>query len=84
MKLFTVAKIGCLILYVGTVILGVLTGMWWPLFFLAALHFVEFFIIGKKTGDAAGIPTVVSFITCMLFGFTWWLPLRKQRKQKEE
>ena len=84
MNFFTIAKISCLVLYVGTVILGILTGMWWPLFFLAALHFVEYFVIGKKTGDAAGMTVVVSFITCMLFGFTWWLPLRKQQKQKGE
>ena len=82
MKIFTGAKIGCLVIYTGTVILGIVTGIWWPLFFIVALHFVEFFVIGKKTGDAVGMPVLSAFIVCMLFGFTWWLPLRKQLKKK--
>ena len=77
------AKIGCLVIYVGTIALGVLNGIWLPLIIVAALHFVEFIFIGKKTGDKTGISLAVSFINCMLFGITWWKPLRDQLQQKE-
>ena len=74
-------KITCLVIYAGTVVLGILTGIWLPLIFVAALHLVEFIVVGKKTGDAAGMTAAASFVNCMLFGFTWWKPLRDQAQR---
>ena len=78
------AKIGCLVIYAFTIVLGFLKGIWLPLILVAALHFVEFFIVGKKTGDEAGIPVTASFVNCMLFGFTWWMPIRDNKKNLKE
>ena len=83
MKNSIFAKIGCLVLYTGAIVLGILNGMWLPFIIIAALHFVEFIVIGKKTGDAAGIPAMASFVICMLFGITWWKPLREKLQRKE-
>jgi len=76
-------KAACLVIYAAAIVLGVLTGIWLPLIFVAALHLVEFFVVGKKTADSSGLPLAASFVNCMLFGFTWWMPLRDQAQRKE-
>ena len=84
MKNSKAAKIGCLVIYVAAVVLVILKGIWLPLVLVAALHLVEFIIVGKKTGDETGMPAAVSFINCMLFGFTWWMPIRDNKKTLKE
>jgi hypothetical protein len=76
MKNSKAVKIGCLLVLAFTVILGFLKGIWLPFGLVAALHLVEFIIVGKKTGAAAGMNFAASFCNCMLFGFSWWMPLR--------
>jgi len=48
-----------------------------PLISLFTMHLTEFFIVGKKTGEDNGMSKLSSFIHCIAFGFTWWLPLKK-------
>jgi hypothetical protein len=48
--------------------------------FLLALHFVELVVIGLKTGRRYGVSIPKSIVMCMLYGYNWWLPLRKQMK----
>jgi hypothetical protein len=44
---------------------------------LAALHVLEFPLISKKIADGKGISGRTAFIKTILFGFTWWLALKK-------
>lgn len=48
-----------------------------PLIILFAMHLSEYFIIGRKTGKEKGLSPVNALVKCLSFGFTWWLPLRK-------
>lgn len=45
---------------------------------LALMHGAEAVIIGVKTGLKYGKKLPYSIVMCMTFGFTWWLPLKKQ------
>lgn len=44
---------------------------------LAALHVLEFPLVAKEISDNKGISGRTSFIKTILFGFTWWLALKK-------
>jgi len=44
---------------------------------LAALHVLEFPLVSKKIADGKGISGSTAFIKTILFGFTWWLALKK-------
>ena len=44
---------------------------------LLALHIVEFPLASKKILDRKGISARTAFIKTLLFGFTWWLALKK-------
>ena len=44
---------------------------------LAALHILEYPLVSKKISDRKGISRSTSFIKTILFGFTWWLALKK-------
>ena len=46
------------------------------------IHFIELLIIGFRTGKEYGINAGKSILMCMLFGYNWWLPLRKQMKSE--
>lgn len=50
-----------------------------PLILLFLCHLTEYFIIGKKTGKEKGENAFMSALKCLSFGFTWWLPLRKEK-----
>lgn len=44
---------------------------------LAALHVLEFPLVSKKIADGKCISRRTAFIKTILFGFTWWLALKK-------
>jgi hypothetical protein len=44
---------------------------------LAALHLLEFPLASKEIADAKDISGSTAFIKTVLFGFTWWLALKK-------
>ena len=50
----------------------------WPLLALAAAHAAEYFLIGRKVAAGNGIPRAEAAVQCLAFGFTWWLPIKKQ------
>jgi hypothetical protein len=64
---------------VGIVLWGTLSFPY-LFYFLLALHFVELIIIGFRTGKEYGVSAGKSILMCMLYGYNWWLPLRKQMK----
>ena len=76
----TGAKAGCIALYIILIAIIVITGVWIPLVLVLALHLVEFFVIVIKLANAHRIPLPLAFIKCMIFGITWWKPLRDQNK----
>lgn len=50
----------------------------WIIFIaLAALHLLEFPLASKEISSAKGISGRTAFIKTILFGFTWWLALKK-------
>ena len=49
-----------------------------PLIVLAAMHLTEFFTKANKIGTENGHGVVETFCNCLCFGFTWWLPIKKE------
>jgi hypothetical protein len=49
---------------------------------LVALHVAEIPMTGLKIGKEKNIPIPTTIIKTLLFGFTWWLPLKKGIIQK--
>ena len=49
-----------------------------PLIVLATMHLTEFFTIANKVGKENGRSLAESFFNCLCFGFTWWLPVKKE------
>lgn len=45
--------------------------------FLAAAHTAEWFLEGKAVAKAAGIPVAKALPLCLLKGFLWWKPIKK-------
>ena len=65
----------CIMLYTSGIILAIkkkpigLIG-------LITCHLSEYFIIGKKIESG-----IKGFLKCLAFGFTWWLPVKKEKEQ---
>lgn len=74
--------LGCIILWLGSTLLAVVKKKPLPLLGLAALHGAETVTVGVKTGVKYGKSKFHSIIMCMLYGFTWWLPMKKQMKEE--
>ena len=50
----------------------------WPLLSLIAMHAAEYFLVARKLAGEKGIPQAEAAANCLAFGFTWWLPIRKE------
>ncbi|MBB6479629.1 hypothetical protein [Spirochaeta isovalerica] len=61
-------------------LLWIFGGIGIPFLLLALLHGAEIFSIGLKTGRENDIPPLKSALLTFIFGFTWWLPLRRKEK----
>ena len=48
-----------------------------PLLTLLGLHTGEYFLIGRKVAAEKGLGKAEGLAQCLAFGFTWWLPLKK-------
>ena len=70
--------VGCGILWIASAVLTIVKKNPIGIIILAVMHAAELFIIGMKTGIEYGKKRVYSIVMCMTFGFTWWLPLKKQ------
>ena len=49
-----------------------------PLLILLGLHTLEFFTKGLGVAAERGIGKAEALCQCLAFGFTWWLPLKKE------
>ena len=45
---------------------------------LCAAHTAEWFLEGRHVAAAAGIPVKEALPQCLLRGFLWWKPLKKE------
>ena len=49
-----------------------------PLLILLGLHGMEYFTKGRAIAVEKGIGKAEALAQCLAFGFTWWLPLKKE------
>lgn len=69
----------CVVLYAVFAALAA-KGIWIPLAALAVMHLSEFFIAAVKVARENEIDLFTAFVNCLAFGFTWWLPIKKNGK----
>lgn len=67
----------CIVLYIVSGVMAV-KKRFAPLIGLFTMHLSEYFIVGRKTGEDNGMSRISALFHCLAFGFTWWLPLKKQ------
>lgn len=80
-KLFQFFKAVDLALY-GYVIFKAINKKFLGLISLVLTHFSEYLLVVRKLAKEKSICRVKSFILCMIFGFTWWLPIKLNLKLK--
>lgn len=71
-----------LLLWIVAIVLIVNGSFPYLFWLLLVMHYFELLLIGFKTGKQYGVSAGKSIIMCMLFGYNWWLPLRKQIKNE--
>lgn len=49
-----------------------------PFLILLALHAGEYALVGRKVAAEKGLSAWEALAQCLCFGFTWWLPLKKE------
>ncbi len=68
------------ILWVLGILLWVLNITKYLFVLLFAVHFIELITIGYRTGRRYGQTWWHCILSCMMFGFLWWLPLKRRMK----
>ncbi len=48
-----------------------------PLILLFLMHATEYMVIGRKVAEENGLSVPEGVVQCLAFGFTWWLPIKK-------
>ena len=69
-----------ILLWVIGAVLTIL-GFPWITLGIVAMHFTELVTIGLKAGKNGGEGILYSIAMCMMFGFTWWVPLKRKTNQ---
>jgi hypothetical protein len=69
-----------LVLWIVAILLWAVWKIPYLCWLLLVMHFIELIVVGFKTGRQYGVNAGKSTLLCMLYGYTWWLPLRKQMK----
>lgn len=72
-----------ILLWIVAIILWTTGVTFWVFGVLVILHFTELLVIGYRTGRQFGMSAIRSFVFCMLFGYLWWLPIRRRMKEDE-
>ena len=72
-----------ILLWIAAVVLWAVGVTFWVFLALFTLHIAELFIIGFRTGREYGVSVVRTIIICVLFGYVWWLPIRRKMKADE-
>ena len=71
------SRVLVIVLWVAFVALWALKGWWYLATGLVAIHMIEVFVVGIKTGLRKGRGLFFSIVMTLIFGVTWWGPLRK-------
>ncbi len=58
-----------------------IVGFPWITLGIVAMHATELVTIGLKAGKRGGEGMLYSIAMCMMFGFTWWVPLKMKTNQ---
>ncbi len=67
-----------IIVILAAILVPSISNIAWIIFIaLATLHILEFPLASKDISAAKGISGRTAFIKTVLFGFTWWLALKK-------
>ena len=74
----------CVGLYAASIALWILKGNFILFAAILALHCSEYFIVAGKIAEKAGIAKGKAFLLCLAFGFTWWLPLKKEQERARD
>ena len=74
----------CAVLYALGVVKAIRDKKPGLLAFMFFAHLGEYFIIGRKTAKEFEISPLKGFLSCLSFGFTWWLPIRMGKKEEAE
>ena len=48
-----------------------------PFLILLGLHAGEYALVGRRIAEEKGLSRNEGLAQCLSFGFTWWLPLKK-------
>jgi len=71
-----------IIAWIISIFLMINFGFWYAFAIIFVSHFIEIFTVGIKTGKKNGISVFASSIATLIFGFVWWLPLKKSKESK--
>ncbi len=69
-----------ILLWILSIIVWAAAAFPWLFAALFLLHFAELILIGYRTGAIMNKTPAQSIAMCLLFGFNWWLPLRRTMK----
>ncbi|MCQ2489218.1 MAG: hypothetical protein MJ111_01505 [Clostridia bacterium] len=61
--------------------IATICGMPWITLGIVIMHATELVTIGLKAGIKGGESIPYSIAMCMMFGFTWWVPLKSKTNQ---
>lgn len=76
-NLLLTGRILSIALYLTTIIVWIASGAWWWFVILLLLHFIDAAVFGIREGSRYNKNIGFSLIATMLFGFCWWLALKK-------
>ncbi len=72
-----------ILLWIAGIVLWAAGVTFWLFGALLILHVTELLAIGYRTGQKFGVPAGRTIVLCLLFGYLWWLPIRKRMKADE-
>ncbi|MEN6595448.1 MAG: hypothetical protein ABFC31_10945 [Clostridiaceae bacterium] len=69
-----------ILLWIAAIVLWATGVTFWVFGAIAILHTFELFLVGYRTGREFGVSALRSIVLCLLFGYVWWLPIRRKMK----
>lgn len=69
------------LVWILAVVLAAAASWWYLLLALAAIDLVEYLAAGLWIGRKAGTNAALNLIMSLLFGFVWWISLKRRSEQ---
>ena len=76
MNIWSTARKACLVFDAGTVALSFVKKTPVPFLLLLATHLSEYLVVARKAGKAVWYDDLRCFLNTMVFGFTFWVPMK--------